>query len=195
MSKPFLLTVDALLVLLVIALFGIFPADKVVAGAYLSIIAYLVVTRRTNLFLHFAVASVISAVWAYLGRAEYGYNHAYLVVGGINLFPLFGWAAGLFAAYLLFSHEEHVFRLQGFVRQFALFALIFWPMLVFAETVAYHVFNVRNVAAAAYPGLPFCDCIHAPAWMQAVYFAMGPVFFTICWALKLEKKPKVDSKR
>ena len=190
MSKPFLLAVDALLVTLVVALFGIFPADQVVTVAYLSTVLYLVVTKRTNLFLHFAAASAIAALWAYLGRGEYGYNHSYLVVGGVNLFPLFGWAAGLFAAYLLFSHEEHVFRLKGFARQLGLFVAIYWPLLVLAETVAYHVFDIHNVAAAAYPGLPLCDCLHAPVWMQALYFAMGPIYFAICWSLRLERKPR-----
>ncbi len=195
MSRPFLLTVDALLVALVIALFGVFPADQVVIVAYLAIILYLVVTRRANLFLHFAVASSMAAIWAFLGRGEYGYNQAFLVINGVNLFALFGWAAGLFAAYLLFSHEEHIFRLKGFGRQIGLFAAIYWPLLVAAETVAYHVFDIRNVAASAYPGLPLCDCIHAPPWMQAVYFAMGPIFFAICWSLRLENRSKVKRQR
>lgn len=191
MSRPFLLTVDALLVALVIALFGIFPADQVVIVAFLSTILYLVVTKRTNLFLHFAAASAIAALWAYIGRGEYGYNQPFLVVGGINLFPLFGWAAGLFATYLLFSHEEHVFRLKGFGNQLCLFLAIYWPLLIFAETVAYHVFNIHNVASASYQGLPLCDCLHAPRWMQALYFAMGPLYFAVCWSLRLENRSKV----
>ncbi len=195
MSRPFLLTVDALLIALVIALFGIFPADQVVIVAYLAIILYLVVTRRTNLFLHFTVASTMAALWAFLGRSEYGYNHPFLVVDGVNLFSLFGWAAGLFASYLLFSHEEHVFRLKGFARQLGLFLVIYWPLLVLAETVAYHVFDIHNLASAAYVGLPICDCLHAPRWMQALYFAMGPMFFAICWSLRLENRSKVKSQR
>ena len=194
MSRPFLLTVDALLVALVIALFGIFPADQVVIVAYLSTILYLVVTKRTNLFLHFTVASAMAAIWAFLGRSEYGYNQPFLVVDGINLFALFGWAAGLFASYLLFSHEEHVFRLKGFARQLGLFVAIYWPLLIAAETVAYHVFDIHNLAARAYPGLPLCDCLHAPRWMQALYFAMGPAFFAICWSLRLERPSRRGKK-
>ena len=190
MSRPFLLAIDALLIALVIALFGVFSADQVVFAAYFLTILYLVVTRRTKLFLHFAVASVIAALWAYLGRAEYGYNQPFLVIGGMNAFPLFAWAAGLFATYLLFSHEEHVFRLKGFGSQLGLFLAIYWPLLILAETVAYHVFNIHNVASAAYVGLPLCDCLHAPRWMQALYFAMGPIFFTLCWSLRLERKRK-----
>jgi len=190
MSRPFLLAVDLLLVAIVIASFGVFSADQVVLVAYLSTILYLVVTRRTNLFLHFAVASAMAALWAFLGRNEYGYNHPFLVVAGINAFPLFGWAAGLFATYLLFSHEEHIFRLKGFVRQIGLFLAIYWPLLVLAESLAYHVFNIHNLAASSYVGLPICDCLHAPRWMQALYFAMGPMFFAVCWSLRLERKRK-----
>ncbi len=190
MSRPSLLTVDALLVALVIALFGIFSADQVVIVAYLSTILYLVVTKRTNLFLHFAVASAMAAIWAFLGRSEYGYNQPFLAVGGISLFALFGWAAGLFASYLLFSHEEHIFHRKGFLRQLGLFVAIYWPLLIVAETVAYHVFDIHNLAASAYVGLPLCDCLHAPRWMQALYFAMGPMFFAICWSLRLERTRK-----
>ena len=190
MSRPFLLTLDLLLVAIVIASFGIVPADQAVIVAYLFAILYLVVTRRTNLFLHFAVASAMAGLWTFLGRAEYGYNQAFIVVGGVNLFSLFAWAAGLFSAYLLFSHEEEVFRLRGFARQLGLFVLVYWPLLLFAETVAYHVFDIHNLASAAYPGLPVCDCLHAPRWMQALYFAMGPAFFAICWSLRLENRSK-----
>lgn len=179
--------VDLLLIAAVFVAFGIFSPDWVVLAAYVAAVAYIAFLRRQDLFLHFAVASVLAAVWAFLGRAEYGYNQPFVVVAGINAFALFGWAAGLFACYLLFSHEERLHRLRGFWRQFGLFLAIYWPLLIAAETLSYHVFDIRNLAAAAYPGLPVCDCIHAPPWMQALYFGMGPAYFVICWALRLEK--------
>lgn len=188
MSRPLLLAIDLLLIAIVVASFGVFSADKVLLAAYFSAIAYLLVTRRTNLFLHFFVASVLASLWAFLGRAEYGYNQPFFLINGINAFPLFGWAGGLFASYLVFSHEEHAFGLKGFARQFGLYLLVYWFLLVLAETLSYHVFDIHNLAASGYAGLPICDCIHAPRWMQALYFAMGPIYFSICWMFRLEGK-------
>lgn len=182
-----LLLADILFVAAVFLGFGIFSPDWVVLAAYVAAVAYLVVTRRQSLFLHFSVASALAATWAFLGRAEYGYNQPFLVVAGVNAFALFGWAAGLFACYLLFSHEERLRRVRGFGRQLLLFCVIYWPLLILAETLAYHAFGIHNLAAAAYPGLPICDCIHAPPWMQTLYFAMGPLYFSICYALRLER--------
>lgn len=192
MLRSFLL-IDVILVAIVLFSLGVFPPDWVVLISYLFLIGYLIHTRRTNLFQHLTVATVIALIWAVLGRGEYGYNQTFLSVFGVNFFPLFGWAAGLFAAYLLFSHQEQKHHAKGFQHQMAVFVAIFWPLLIFAETIAYHAFNIRNIAAADYPGLPICDCMHAPPYMQAVYFLMGPLYFMICWKLRLERQTGLKS--
>ena len=71
----------------------------------------------------------------------------------------------------------------SFLRRIALFSIIYSFFLVFIETVGYHVFNIHNNMNGAYLGLPVCDCIHAPVWMQISYFLYGPVFFVLAYLL------------
>ena len=44
--------------------------------------------------------------------------------------------------------------------------------------MGYYLFNIHNIATSQFPGLPICNCIHAPTWMKIVYFSMGPVYYS-----------------
>ncbi|MBI2139015.1 hypothetical protein HYU13_05470 [Candidatus Woesearchaeota archaeon] len=184
--KPQLLVLDKTLSLLIVILLGIYRPDYVIIAAYLLAIPYILITRRKLLLSHFIVSSLIALVWMLIAKGQYAYNRPFLVFSGINLYPLFGWAVGLFLIYLVYSHYEHIFFERGFLRQLLLFIAFYWPLLLAVESIAYHLFDIRNVAAAQYPGLPFCNCIHAPLWMQLSYFALGPLFFSACYLLGLE---------
>lgn len=184
--KKQLLIADKVIYVLVVLFLGIFSPDYVVIAAYLLIIPYILLTQRKSLYYHFVIASIVASVWMFIAKDEYGYNRNFITVAGINFYPLFAWAIGLFGAYVIYSHYEHLLKEQGFLHQFLLFVAFYWPLLISVETIAYHIFNIRNLATTAYLGLPICNCIHAPRWMQAAYFAMGPIFFTICYAMKLE---------
>ncbi len=184
--KNQLLIADKILIILVILFFGLVSPDYVVIAAFFLIIPYLILTQRRILFYHLAVSFLVALIWVLIAKNEYGYNQDFLTLAGINLFPLFAWATGLFGIYVIYSHYEHILNKQGFVRKLLLFTAFYFPFLIGAETIAYHFFDIRNIATAAYQGLPICDCIHATRWVQAAYFAMGPIFFTICSILKLE---------
>ncbi|MCH8860759.1 MAG: hypothetical protein IH843_06500 [Thaumarchaeota archaeon] len=165
---------------------GIFRPDYVVIAAYFLVIPYLILTQRKLLFYHFMVGSVVALVWMLITKNEYLYDQDFLTTLGINLYPLFAWAVGLFAIYVIYSHYEHILKEQSFLKQILLIIAFYIPVLIAVETISDHLFNIRNIAAAAFPGLPICDCIHAPRWMQAAYFTLGPIFFTLCSILKLE---------
>ena len=184
--KKQLLIADKTITILVILFLSLFSPDYVVIAAYFLIIPYLILTQRKVLFYHLMVSSAVALIWMLIAKNEYAYNQDFLIIAGINLFPLFAWATGLFVIYVIYSHYEHIFNEQGFVRKLLLFIAFYFPFIIGTETIAYHLFNIHNIAAAAYPGLPICDCIHAPRWMQAAYLGMGPIFFTICSMLKLE---------
>jgi hypothetical protein len=184
--KRQLLIADKVITAIALLLLGLFRPDYVVIAAYFLLIPYLILTQRKTLFYHLIVSSAIALVWVIIAKKQYAYNHDFFVLAGINLYPLFAWALGLFTAYLIYSHYEHRFNLQNPAQKLALFTAFYVTMLIASETIAYHILDIRNIAAAAYSGLPLCECIHAPAWMQAAYFAMGPLFFAICYALKLE---------
>ena len=181
-----LIFADKIFSILVVIFLGIFRPDYVMIAAYLLILPYLILTQRKVLFYHLLVASLVAIVWMLIAKDQYGYNHDFLTLFGINLFPLFGWAVVLFLVYAIYSHYEHILKEHSFFRQMLLFAAFYMPILIAFETLGYHAFDIRNVANAAFPGLIICDCIHAPRWMQSAYFAIGPIFFSLCAFFKLE---------
>lgn len=143
--------------------------------------------KKKNLTYHFVVAFVLILFWLILARNYYQYNHNFWAVYNVSIFTLASASIGLFVLYIIYSWIKFKFNLQGFLINFLVFLGISWVILIFLETVGYHIFNIHNLKTAQYPGLPFCDCIHAPHWMQIVYFLMAPVYFLICKILKLEK--------
>lgn len=193
--KKQLLIADKIISIFIVLFLGIFRPDYVVIAAYFLLIPYLFLTQRMLLFYHLIVSSGVALIWVVIAKNEYGYNIDFITIGDINLYPLFAWAIGLFFTYVLYSHYEHILKRQGYIRKILLYAAFYIPPLIAVETIAYHWSNIHNIATAAFSGLPLCDCIHAPHWMQASYFAVGPIFFTICYLLKLENPHfKIQSK-
>ncbi len=177
---------DAVVIILALLFLKFFRPDYIVIVAYFFAILYLIFTKRKSQIYCLAVASAVALIWMLIARNEYGYNSNFLTVLGINLFPLFAWALGLFALYIVYSHCERFLKERGFTRKLLLFIALYWPILIIIETIGYRFFNIHNLSAATYQGLPILGCIHAPRWMQIVYFAMGPIFFVTYSMLKPE---------
>ncbi|MBL7054392.1 hypothetical protein ISS05_01390 [Candidatus Woesearchaeota archaeon] len=184
--KKKLLYIDIILSVVVVISLGVFKPDLVVIAAFFLIIPYLLLTQRKALLYHLIVAFFIALLWMLIAKNEYSYNSGFITIAGFSLYPLFSWTLGLFGLYFIYSHYEHKLKKQKFIQKLGLFILFYWPLLIIAESVAYHIFNIKNIAAAAYSGLPFCDCIHAPLWMQISYFSLGIIFFLACYKLGLE---------
>ena len=184
-KKP-LLIIDSIFSIIVIVLIGLIRPDYIIIATYFLIILYLIISERKKFFYHFLIASLIAIIWMIIAKNEYGYNQDYLTIYGFNTFPLFSWAIGLFAIYVLYSHIEHIFIEKGFIKKLILFSILFIPILIFVETLGYYVFDIHNIATDNFKGLPICNCIHAPWWMQLSYILLGPIFFSICYLLKLE---------
>ncbi len=181
-----LLIVDTLLIAHVFLLFGLFSPDYVVIAAYLLVIPYMVLTHRKVFLYYFMVSSAMAFIWVFIAKDEYGYSSNFLTVAGVNLFPLFAWATGLFVAYIIYSHYENILSNQRFIRKLLSFSVFYWLLLIAVETIGYHFFKIQNLTTIACQGLPIFRCIHAPLWMKGTYFAMGPLFFIICFLLKLK---------
>ena len=184
--KNELLHIDRILSIIVVLLLGIFKPDLVVIVAFFLIIPYLLLTQRKILIYHLIVAFLISLIWMLIAKNHYSYNQLFLSILGINLYPLFSWTIGLFVLYVVYSHYEHKLKEQIFSKKIILFIAFYWPILIIVETIAYHLFNIKNTSTAIYKGLPLCNCMHAPIWMQIGYFSIGIVFFVLCYVLKLE---------
>jgi hypothetical protein len=192
--KKKLLFADNAIYVLVVILLGVFRPDALMIGVYFLLWTYLFLTSRKSAFNHLFVSSIIALIWVLIANNQYGYNKEMLVVFGLNSFPLFAWASGLFAAYLIYSHWEHKFKFSSPIQKMMLFIAFYWPILISVETIAYHIFNIKNLSTAIYAGLPICDCIHAPIWMQISYLALGPLYFGICELIGLENPHHIKNK-
>ena len=186
--KKQLIIADEIISVAVIALIflGVFSLDYLMIGVYLLLYPYLFLTARKNAFYHLYVSSIISLIWVFLANSQYTYNKMVLTFLGLNAYPLFAWASGLFAVYMIYSHWEHKIKSISFIKRLGLFTIFYLVFLISVETIAYHFFNIIDIANIAYAGLPICNCIHAPRWMQIVYLVMGPIYFVICELLGLE---------
>ena len=76
--------------------------DYLLITVYCAIFFYLIFTRKKTLFYHFLISSAVATLWTWIGQNEYGYNHPFLTIAELNVFPLFAWAIGLFFTYLLY---------------------------------------------------------------------------------------------
>ena len=183
--KKQLLNFDTIICIVFILLLGVFRPDWVVITAFFIVIPYILLTKRKALLYHLLIAFFVALGWMLISKDYYGYNENFVTIAGINLFPLFAWASGLLAIYLIYSHYEHIVK-PTFLRRLGLFIAFYWPSLIVFDTIGYHLFNIVNIKAAAYKGLPICDCTHFPAWMQAAYFLIGIVFFALCYIAGLK---------
>ncbi|MFA5993023.1 MAG: hypothetical protein WC796_04925 [Candidatus Pacearchaeota archaeon] len=181
-----LIITDIIISLAVIILLAFIRPDYLVIAVFFLAIPYIILTQRKVVLYHFLIAALVAFVWMIIANNQYSYNQDFLKIAGINLFPLFAWAIGLFSMYIIYSYLEHLLKERGFIKKIVLFCIIFFPILIIMETFGYHTLNIHNLAASQFEGLPICNCLHAPHWMQFAYFAMGPIFFTICYLLKLE---------
>lgn len=164
-------------------------ADLALMAAWLVLLLGLLVAGRRHWLGRFAVASLVAVVWVGFARERYAYNHNYLVVAGVNLFPLFAWGTGLFAVYAVFRIVAGLLPELPPGAQFALFAGVYWLLLVTFEVLGYNAFGIRNLAQAGRSALPGLPCMHMPAWMRAVYFALGPAFYLLCEFLPACRRP------
>ncbi len=174
-NNMFLMDVFALLT--GFSFLGVFRPDIVMIFAMFMVPAYIVITSRTKRLLYLLISFLQASVWLLLSKDYYGYSVHMLRIGGISLFPLFGWTLGLFAFYNLYldlRSEDSVF-----LNDLIIFSLFFWIIFITAETIGYHKFGIRNAATQNYPGLPLCDCIHLPLSMQIMYLMMGPAYFVL----------------
>jgi hypothetical protein len=149
--------------------------DYAVMWSFVLLIPFLLFTKRKAMLFNVLLAAIVGFSWMLVGGSQYGYNQHMLVLLGFNSFPLFAWPLGLFAVHLIVSR----FTSGPGWKRIMVYCLIFWILLISAETIAYHWLNIRNSATSAYAGLPFCDCMHAPRWMQAAYLLLGPIYILL----------------
>ncbi|MFA6410492.1 MAG: hypothetical protein WCW26_02875 [Candidatus Buchananbacteria bacterium] len=146
------------------------------------------VTKSKNLIYHLFLAFGLALVWTWFSNGQYLYNHHFPIFLGLNLFPLIGWTIGFLVLYSIYSLVIFQFGLKSFGAKLLFICFLYWPTVIVIETIGYYWFDIHNLGAASYPGLPVCNCLHAPVWMQIGYFVLGPIYLILCELLRLEKK-------
>jgi len=174
----------------IIIILGFFGIDYVVIAAFVLLIPYLILLKRSRFIFHALISFLVALTWMSIAKDFYGYGSDYFVAFGINLFPMFAWAGGLFALYVLYLYINYHLKKKGFLKNLLLFVVIYWVLLIIAETVAYHTFGIHNLATATYKGLPICNCLHVPTWIKIAYFSNGIIYFIICYLLNIERMRK-----
>lgn len=192
-TRKNLIIFDKIISVIVIVLIGFLKPDSVLIFTFIMLIPYLIITRRKNALVHLFISLIIAVIWTFIAKDFYHYNIDMITVKGLNLYPVFAWSLGLLGIYMIYSHWEHILKKKTLIRKVLLFILFYFPMLIFVETIAYHLFNIKDIATAGFPGLPLCDCLHAPTWMQISYFFMGPFYLMVCNLLGLENPHKKDN--
>ena len=162
----------AISVIIIFSLFGAY-ADHILMCSWIFIFFYLLQQRRIEAFLHLLLATLMASIWVHFAKDYYGYKYDYLTIFGMNSLPLMAWTLTLLCVGELCNQlpfKKKIFK-------YLIFVPTFWILLILFETVAYHVLEIRNTMTSNFIGLPYCDCIHAPVWMQVVYFTMSPVYY------------------
>lgn len=151
---------------------------------------YFIIQNKLNYLISFGLAFLVALIWNILASSQYGYNQNFYSFLGINLYPLTAWTIGLFSLFLIWDVWIKKINLKNYLYNLLMIILVYSTLLIFFETLFYHVFNVQNLQTAVYSGLPICNCLHAPPWMQLSYFILGPIYFTLYYFLNLKYKKK-----
>lgn len=170
----------ALLILVVV------PADVATPLIYVLVLIYLLVFRRIADVKRMGLATIIGVTWMIFAKDMYQYVGSFYTVAGINIFPLFAVPIALMGIWVLYQAVSVFLASKSFHWRIGLFTIfVNWPVLILVEYLGYHWLDIQNASTSQYAGLAFCDCLHAPWWMQLTYFAFGPIFFALCYALDL----------
>ncbi|MBW3017126.1 hypothetical protein KY316_02035 [Candidatus Woesearchaeota archaeon] len=182
--KTSLLFFDIAVVLLGFSMFGMFTADIIALFALVLVFPYIYFTRRPELFKYLRIAFIVSLVWQVMTIDYYNYTQGNLMVFGISVFALLARTLAFLFVYNFYSHAESLIKKPVLWKKLLLFTVIYEPLMIAAESLAYNFFNVQ--LASSYPGLAFCNCLHVPVWMIIGYMVQAPLFFLICMLLKFK---------
>ncbi len=176
-QKYFLLGFDLLILFSIILGISLFQqhADLVLLVFWFVVVLYSVLFKRLKSIVHLILSTIIALLWVFIAKDNYGYNHAYFTIAGMNLLPIMAWSLGMIGVSEIYNHFSFRKRFYNFIA----FIPIFWTLLILIEVYAFHVIEIRDIQSGNTIGLPFCNCIHAPGWMRVVYFTMGPVYYGI----------------
>lgn len=173
------LIIDLIATFLFFILLFLIGVDYTMFILLVVVFPFLIITKRKDLIFSLIVALMIAVIWGWIAEKYYVYAESSFKTELLNFYPILFWTIGLFMAILLFRDIKLIFGIKTFKVKLIIFSGLFWFGLLSIETISYHILEIRNLATAECKGLPICNCIHAPLWMQISYFIIGPLYFII----------------
>ena len=147
-------------------------------------------------YLLVAVLSFVVAIsWTYTTRHMYDYNLSFASIFGVSIFPAIAWTFALFAGYFIVESIIKRVGVKHPLVQFFIVIGLYAGAVVIAETAGYHLLGIHNIGTSQYVGLPLCDCLHAPIWMQIGYFSLGPLHWLLTKIIIVTSNPWYFSSR
>ncbi len=171
------------LAILFLILFPFFRKDILIFSFYIIIYFYIIRFKRDSIK-YLGLSTLISIIWVYIAKDYYTYTPDMATLFGLDIYPLLTWSLGLLALRELYDYIKPKNTLKSIV----IITIAYIIILIILETLAYHIVGFKN--PGPYPGLPICDCIHAPVFMQIYYLAIGPAYYML--TLLLDKFIKKD---
>ncbi|MGV8151268.1 MAG: hypothetical protein ACP5NV_06085 [Candidatus Woesearchaeota archaeon] len=165
---------EFLIIILIIALFQIVRKDILIFAAYTGIYFY-IITLKKNSIKYLGLSTVISIIWVAIAQNQYMYTSDMTTLFGLDIYPMLAWSIGLFGAKEIYDY----FKPENKLKSFITFTIIFIAALIIIETISYHIIEFKNTPQEIYPGLPICDCIHTPLFMQIYYLTIGPIYYLL----------------
>jgi len=144
---------------------------------------YLKFTQRQNFIINLIIAFFTALVWVYFAKQNYHYGKNFLEINGFCFYPVFLWGMALFGASLILSHLDPITK-GNLLYKILLNTFLFSATLIIVEYSAYNIFNLKNQATIIYKPIPVINCIHAPVWMQIMYFLIGPIYGTLLYIIE-----------
>lgn len=160
------------LLIIFILLFPFVRKDILIFSFYVVVYFY-IVRFKTNSIRYLGLSTIISIIWLSIAKDFYFYNTEMVKLFGLEIYPLLAWSLGLFAIKELYENIAPKNKIKAIL----LLTIIYIISIITVETVSYHVVGFKN--SFNYAGLPLCDCIHVPVFMQIYYLTIGPIYYAL----------------
>lgn len=173
------------LFILFLILFPFFRKDILIFSFYVIIYFYTIRFKRDSIK-YLGLSTLIAIIWVYIAKDYYIYTPDMATLFGLDVYPLLTWSLGLLALRELYDYIKP----KNTTKAIIIITISYIAALIILETVSYHIIGFRNSSLETYPGLPICDCIHVPLFMQIYYLTIGPIYYIL--TLLLDKFIKKD---
>ena len=174
-------------------LFSFFRPDFVLLAVWVLMWPYIFISRRKKLLVYFLLSNIIGIGWFILSKNNIHYVRGFLSFRGHQFFVLFGWSLGLVFFKMICDSLKRIFHFTSYLSEYLFFSVLFIAVLLAAESIGYHFFNITNELAVGTAGLPVLDCIHGPAWIKIGYCLTGPLYLILTGVFYAFKRREVSA--